>query len=206
MQPVIKRILDIEWEMFDAVENAGGRANCQDDWQTFEKQRGSQLRAWNSTMLQSYVSDLEEALQEGRNLMTEKYAYMMKHTSPVEYEAIKDRLPVLSGEKNQLINEIAAVQVKWLEALSQRYPCVCGHGRPIHSSQEPIFGTSFETYLKGELATYSMETLQQYQAYVKELLSQGKNLNEDVLNYTCLAYGYTSIGDAEQKLRAGIFQ
>lgn len=200
METIITRILEIEWNMMDEVQNIGGRANCQDDWETFSLQRGSQLKAWNSGMLQSYVRDINGALQEGRNLLAEKYAYMMEHTSPLEYDAIRDMLPVISDQKQLLINGIGAIQVKWLLALAERYPNVVGQGRPIPASRDSIFGTSFETYLKSELATYSLETLIQYQSYLDELLAQGKNLNEMVLENTCLAYGYPSIDEAERKL------
>ncbi len=197
---IVQQILDIEWTMFDAVNNIGGRASCQDDLKTFTVQRGSQLRAWNDDMLHSYLDDLMAAQTEGRNLLSEKYGYMMEHTSPTEYAAIKAQLAPVSAEKKALIEEIAAIQVCWLEELSRRYPYVTGNGRPIHQSEDSLYGTSFETYLKGELATYSQKTLQYYAAYVDALQREHRNLNEIILQNTCLAYGYTSIDDAEQKI------
>ena len=40
---MIDDIIDIEWNMFDKVNNAGGRAACQDDWWTFYAMRFSQF-------------------------------------------------------------------------------------------------------------------------------------------------------------------
>ncbi|MEA5004451.1 MAG: DUF4125 family protein [Christensenella sp.] len=197
---IVQQILDIEWKMFDSVNNIGGRASCQDDQKTFTIQRGSQLRAWNDDMLHSYLDDLTTAASEGRNLLSEKYGYMMEHTSPTEYAAIQAQLPLVSAEKKALIEKIAAVQVAWLEDLSARYPHVTGNGRPIHQNEDSVYGTSFETYLKGELASYSQKTLQYYASYVAALQREQRNLNELILKNTCLAYGYASIDDAEQKM------
>ena len=197
---IVQQILDMEWNMFDSVNNIGGRASCQDDLKTFTIQRGSQLRAWNDDMLHSYFDDLKAAGEAGRNLLAEKYGYMMEHTSPAEYDAIKDQLPPVPAEKKALIDKIAAIQVAWLEELSARYPRVSGNGRPIHQSEDSLYGTSFETYLKGELATYSEKTLNYYMAYVNALLREERNLNEIILQNTCISYAYQSIEDAEQKL------
>ena len=200
METTINQILDIEWDMFGAVQNIGGRASCQDDLKTFTIQRGSQLRAWTQDMRESYLRDLQAARSEGRNPLAEKYGYMMEHTSPAEYEQIKAGLPAVSPEKKALISGITAVQVAWLEDLSARYPYVTGNGRPIHRSEDSLYATSFETYLTGELATYSENTLEYYDEYIQNLLKEHKNLNEMILLHTCLAYGYESIEDAENRL------
>ena len=75
---LINRIIEAEWSMFDEVNNEGGRAACQDDEWTFYAMRYSQHNAFSVEMLESYEQDIMDAVQEGRNLLTEKYAYMME--------------------------------------------------------------------------------------------------------------------------------
>ena len=47
-EETVGTIVRIEWEMMDKVQNCGGRAHCQDDWETFRLMRTSQMRAWDS--------------------------------------------------------------------------------------------------------------------------------------------------------------
>lgn len=44
-------IIRMEWELFDKVQNIGGRASCQDQWSTFQIMRSSQLLAWTPELL-----------------------------------------------------------------------------------------------------------------------------------------------------------
>ena len=70
----IQEIVAMEWDMFQLVQNQGGRASCQDDWVTFEIMRSSQFRAWDDRTRESYWQDLHDARDTGRNLLMEKYA------------------------------------------------------------------------------------------------------------------------------------
>lgn len=200
MTKIVKEILAIEWELFDKVNNRGGRASCQDDKTTFDIMRSSQLMAWTVGMQESYLDDLRAARQQGRNPLTEKYGYMMARTCPEEFAQIADRLPARNTEKDRLIDSICAAHVVWLEAMAEQYPHLAGRGRVIRRSGDSKRTTSFETYLWGELATYSMETIRRYAAYVEQLQNEGRNLNEMVLQNTVTQYGYDSMAAAEARL------
>ncbi|MBQ8166292.1 MAG: DUF4125 family protein, partial [Lachnospiraceae bacterium] len=50
----VSKIVKLEWEMFDKVKNEGGRADCQDDWNTFSIMRKSQYMAWSDALCESY--------------------------------------------------------------------------------------------------------------------------------------------------------
>ncbi len=57
-EALVDDIVQMEWERFDKVENVGGqRADCQDNWSTFEIMRKSQFLTWNEELLVSYRDD-----------------------------------------------------------------------------------------------------------------------------------------------------
>ena len=109
----IQGIIAIEWEMFDLVENEGGRASCQNDYRTFAIMRSSQYRCWNEMMLASYYEDLKQAKAAGRNLLSEKYARMMASTHPDEYQKIKEQLPEITADTWEKIENITQANVEW---------------------------------------------------------------------------------------------
>ncbi len=164
-----------EWRMFQDVQNEGGRADCQDDKLNFVRFRCAQFLTWTESMLESYRLDLLVAQAERRNLLTEKYAYMMASTDPDAFAEIKDLLPAIDVSKMHLIEEIVPIYVNWNEDLIKQQPRLAGR-RPIHRSEDNAYTTSFETYLRGELATYSLQTLRLMRAHVQSCLNEGKNL------------------------------
>ena len=197
MESIIKAVVSIEWALFDKVQNCGGRAACQDDAATFSIMRSSQFRAWNRELLESYKEDLIRAQAQGRNPLCEKYAYMMERTAPEEYAVIRGALPVPDLENLYLADLICAAHVAWQEDLAKRYPCLTGRGRPVRKESDAPGVTSFETYLRGELLTYSVETLRLYGALVERSQKERINLCEQVLKNTVLQYGYQSLEEAE---------
>jgi len=117
---------------------------------------------WSEATLESYLSDLEEAKEAGRNLMTEKYARM------------ENLITSLDPEVPPLLDKIVEAECKWVEELLQKYPGT-KLARPIYSWQDTPYATSSETYSRGELATYSKRTLELYWADTLDM--QSKELN-----------------------------
>ena len=198
MNPIIEQIVEMEWEMFQNVRNTGGRAACQDDFETFDVMRKSQFLIWDLPLLESYWQDLQEGKAQGRNLVMEKYAYMMESTAPKEYEAIATGLPKISEEKQAMVEQIVAIQVGWREEFAEKYPHLSGQARIIHTSEETLSDISFETYLRGELKTYSMQTLVLYGRRIVAFVQEQKNMTEEIMRYTTAFYGYKTLEDAEQ--------
>lgn len=198
----IKAIVEEEWRQFQQVQNEGGRASCQDDRSTFVLMRTSQFTPWNEEVLASYQQDLNRAGEEGWNLLTEKYARMMEHTAPQQYARLADRLPKRGPERLQLQELLVSIMMRWTREVEQRCPHLMGRGRNLSSVQDGPWNVSSETYLRGELGTYSDETLGLYAQMVLDLLAQGENLVEQ--NMTCMArgYGYRSLADAENACAA----
>lgn len=196
---LINRIVELEFESFKNVRNIGGKAGCQEDEETFKIMRTSQFVSWSDKTLGTYLKDLLEAKAKGRNLLTEKYARMMKSTLPSEYARIEHLLPGLDPEVTHLIERIISIELAWQEEILKKFPNVISRGRPLYSSQDNKFVTSFETYLRCELATYSKRTLELYYENRASQSSQNINGAKITLEYTVKQYGYQSLDDANKK-------
>ncbi len=170
----IEAVVDIEWIQFQQVHNEGGRASCQDDRETFEIMRKSQFLAWTEEVLESYLQDLRDAWKEGWNLLTEKYARMMESTAPEEYERFREILPKRSGKRIRMQEELISQEIWWAEDFSRRFPNLGGTGRKIYTSEDTPWDTSQETYLRGEISTYSDRTIALYAAMIREMEERGR--------------------------------
>lgn len=197
---LVNELVSLEWEAFDKVENEGGRADCQDDWNTFSIMRKSQYDTWTEAMLKSYIADFHRANDRGWNLITEKYGRMMESTAPIRYLQIQDSFPEIPEAKREIMEEIIKIQVGWMEEFAREYPKAAGNARSIHIAEDTPYQTSYETYLRGELATYSDETLDLYGRFVAQLCMEDKNLAKMTMANTAFFYGYTSLEELEEKL------
>lgn len=193
-----------EWEQFQRVDNEGGRADCQGDWPTFHQMRVSQFLTWTLPLLESYARDLDDADARGANLLTEKYARMMASTEPERYaHEIEPFLPVLDGDRVRRQEAVVAVQVAWAEAFCARYPRLGRGMRLLRTQQDTVEATSFETYLRGELGTYSARTLACYEDLVSATSAAGENLTERTLAWTVVLGGFADLAEAEAAQATG---
>lgn len=193
---IIGNIVLAEWELFQAVQNVGRRADCQDMPNTFSAMRRAQFDSWPDEALDSYADDLADTIQAGRNPVAEKYAYMMESTHPQEFEAIRDSVPEVPAEKRALIEQIVNIELGWADRLAAAYPHFAGRRRPVRSSEDTPEVTSIETYARGELSTYSERTL-------RALLDHYRALADDGVNLQARAYGYPSLTAADEAIAKG---
>lgn len=197
---LIDRIILEEWNQFDKVENIGGRAFCQDDYETFSIMRESQYKTWNNDLLKSYYEDLMNAKNMGWNMISEKYARMMESNDPIGYLTVKDYLPVIDEQRKLIQEEIIKIQVNWMEELANQYPKLAYNARSIRSEDDEIDNTSYETYLRGEISTYSSKTLLLYGRMIADYLKDNKNLAYETMKNTCELYGYHTLDEVEKSL------
>ncbi|MCR5813877.1 MAG: DUF4125 family protein [Desulfovibrio sp.] len=195
---LLQRIVDCEWAMFRQVHNIGGEADCQHDPKTFQIMRQSQLATWDEELLQSYLDDLLAAQAQGRNLLSEKYAWMMEETHPQEFAELAASLPQVSEECLAMIDEIVAVHLGWQKAVADKYPCLLSHGRP--AQDQGLGTTSLATYLRGELLTYSAKTIALYHAKTLAKAARGENEARDNLANQVKSYGFESLEACEAYL------
>ena len=192
-------IAKAEFEAFDKVQNEGGRANCQNNWPTFKVMRMSQYMTWSEDMLLQYLYEFKTNYENGRNMIEEKYARMMASTAPLEYARFADRLPPVSEEKKMIIEQIITLQVNWMEEFAADYPKLAGNARIIHTTDDLPYDTSYETYLRGELMTYSDRMLELYGRYIVEHARDGKNVAREIMENTIHFYGYKDLEEANEK-------
>ena len=196
-EELLNKIVRLEFQAFDKVKNEGGRASCQDNWPTFYVMRKSQYLTWNQTMLLQYYYDFNAEYQKGHNLIEEKYGRMMESTAPDEYEKFCEYFPVLSEEKKAIIEEIVALQVEWMEEFARQYPYLAESARSVRTMEDNRYNTSYETYLRGEISTYSDKMLELYGRYVVEHAQSGENLAFIIMQNNVQMYGYDSMEAAE---------
>ncbi len=190
----INEIIELEWEMFQKVNNIGGVASCQNNFLTFKAMRLSQFLSWNKKLLESYYNDLIYAKNNNRNLIEEKYARMMLYTHKEEYDKISYMLSPVTEEQTKLVDNISYVFKGWEKSFINIYPNVSKHSRL--SSKH----TSTIIYLKGELLTYSISTLKCMQSYINTLVEKDINLIKEINLHTVKFYGYNSLEEAEKTI------
>ncbi|MDO4288729.1 MAG: DUF4125 family protein [Eubacterium sp.] len=192
---LIQEICEKEYTLFQKVRNEGTRAACQDRRDTFFIMRSAQFQVWSTESLASWRQDLEDAVAKGRNPLADKYGYMMASTYPEGYEGIRRFLPEVGKEKQRLAEQYLRQYLKWAEESQLAHPHFRGQGRPLYTVQDTEEKTSLETYLRGELYTYSEATLKKLLQDCEKAREAGCNLVMEIDDATARAYGYPSAGD-----------
>lgn len=189
-EELIRQILQTELEMFLAVQ-AREPVSCQQDPEGFRVHRAAQFSVWSDQTLASYKEDLERAVEQGRNLMTLKYARM------------EDLIPKLHDDilVDNLIDQIVSIEVGWQKEMMDKYPYLMRRGRPLNDEEEGFQTTSFVEYLRGELETYSADTLANLYRDLSESRDMDRNLAEAIYENMVKSHGYKSIDEAEAAAR-----
>ena len=165
---IIEQILENELAMFRSVSTCGPN-QCLENPQAFKLHRKAQFCIFSTKTLQSYQNDIERAQKNNRNLMTYKYARM------------DNLIPRVND--SFMVNKVATIMIEWQLQLETMYPEIMKRARPITSEKSNSFETSFETYLKAELETYSSQTLDLLYQDLSKLKAEGKNGSEEIYRF-----------------------
>ncbi len=182
-EKLIRQIVESELRMFLTVP-ADGVYSCRQQPDNFRLHRRVQFAIWSDDTLSSYLNDLEQAEKEKRNLLTMKYARM------------DDLLP--RENFNPLIDTIADIQYQWQQEMFSTYPHLMAGARPLSEVDDSELKTSFETYLKGELETYSNNTLSLLHRDLRNLARKGMNGSKIVYDCLIREMGYNSLEEVEE--------
>ena len=193
-EKLIEEILEKEWAYFSKLNNIGGRAACQDNREDFIIMRKSQWETFNEETLLSYLDDLNSK----NNSLFQKYGQMMKYNSPEEYEKVKDILESPSKNKITLVEKIMSIYMEWEEEFFKKYPIFSSMGRPLYSKDDDNIETSIETYLRGELLSYSEKTLEFYLKYILEMKEKNKNLAIKNMDNLASMQGFKNSDEVEE--------
>ena len=183
---LIQEILETELQMFLSVR-AQEPVSCQQDPEGFRMTRAAQFSVWSEQTLASYREDLQKAVEQGRNLMTLKYARMENLIPNLHDDILVDNL----------IDQIVTIQVEWQKEMMARYPYLMKRGRPLEEGEEALQTTSFVNYLRGELETYSADTLAHLYREVTESQANDQNMTQAIYENMVKSHGYASIEEAD---------
>lgn len=205
---LINAIAEAEWTMFTSVNSHTQNAPSQEEKAAFTGTRRAQFEAWSEEAVTAYWNDIRRAKAENRNLVLEKYIFMMKSTMPCHYQQAAHLVTEPTGEKRDLVEELTRRLVDQTVSLFAAYPYVAGTGRPVHSSEDDAQNTSIETYQRGELSTYSTETLRALLEHLNALEAEDVLLSKQILENTVKCSGYDSLESAEaataKRMQSGI--
>ena len=87
----------------------------------------------------------------------------------------------------------------WAKDFRERYPKLGEAMRALTTTEDTPSATSFETYLRGELGTYSDQTFERYEAMIGEraAASPQRNITEETLLHTVQLGGFDTLEEAE---------
>lgn len=191
----INTIIDYEWHFAQESKNKDTIAFCQKDLATFQVIRSSQILAWNDELRESYLEDLEIANRIGKNLIAEKYERIAAYTHHEENKMRIFHFQDHSEHRNNFTNKIVEIQVEWIKEFIKEYPSLRSNLNIVHGLEDTPYNNSVETYLKGELDTFSDKTLFQYGRYIVQLKAEKNNLTEMILANIAKTYGFESLKD-----------
>ena len=83
------------------------------------------------------------------------------------------------------------------------FPRMAEGGRPLLSEDDKPDSTSFESYLRGELKSYSARTIAIYERYAISCWHNGVNLAIANMDNIARQYGYANATDAEHNSGRG---
>ncbi len=182
---LITDVVSNEWEMFTNTNNIGRRSSCQDQKGNFIASRAAYWNMFDEQVLSSYLKDLSNAKSNKINLAAQKYGYMMESTDPDYFKSIKHLLVPVSDKKLKLVDSIMLIYMKWEEYLISS--SLDNKNRVLYKQYDSKYNTSVETYMRGELTSYSEETLYLILAQFLKNVSDGEN---PVKNYLLTLKNY----------------
>jgi hypothetical protein len=167
--PVLRAILDLEWEMV-----RGAQAALEEEEGAFRLLRWMTHSVLTEDLLVRLLEHLTQARAAGRNVMTEISARMAGQRPP--------------RNDSPRIGRIAAIEQAWMHAVHRRYPLTF-----------PGMGDQFLIHLTAELETFPEDYLEALHGFTAASQAAGRNLVEERYQQLFEHLGHGSILDREQR-------
>ena len=148
--------------MHTKLNSVDGLMECQTNEPYYFIMRISQHINMSKEFLTSYLSDLEYAKNNSLSLPFIKYAFMEESTDKNLYKNVKDYLPQISEKRKNLQESIIALQLEMLENFNKKNKFDTNNMRTFYSTSDSNHNASYETYLRGELSSYSENSVVEY--------------------------------------------
>ncbi|MEG0798572.1 MAG: DUF4125 family protein [Acidaminococcaceae bacterium] len=193
----LARIIAIETEMFTAMKTE--EAVPANTLPAFKKMRWMTYSVLSDATIALWCQDLEQARQDGRNVMIEKYAMISGQLPLPEGEAcccneFSGHAGTIAQEfcGNDDIQQIVDIESNWQNKLAAKYP------KSIQRQQESA--ALFKKYAICELYTWAPASRKSYLADVKLAVQEGRNLPEERYNNLYASIGKGSLREVEEAL------
>ncbi len=194
-ETVINNVVNMEWEFFIDTINIGTKAPCQQRKDIFFPSRQAYWNIYSEEILQCHFHDLIEHRKNKRNIIAQKYAYMMKSTDPTYFNSIRHLLPSIDEKTIKVIDSIMLIYMNWEHEVHNTNVQSSNNNRPLDAKKDTKTSTSVETYMRGEFCTYSFDLLTKILIY---FLEQVKNHNNLALQNITELNWYEKLHSAQQ--------
>ncbi len=169
----INEVVERELEMFLNVKQESGPASCQQNPEMFRHWRWMIFSVLSDEYIESYLQDLIQAKEIGRNLLMEKYARM------------DNLIPCVSPNMDK-VQAIAQVERQWLVELAKEFP--------LQFSKQT---ERFDFYFTSEIETLSENTLDCYLDCIARAQKEKRNLAKERYENINARFNYPTLAEKE---------
>lgn len=148
---LLREIVEREIAMFLAVPDETGPEGVGQGLEALRLMRSMAHSAHSNAFLKSYLDDLREAEESGRNFMLEKY------------KRLNGRIPPLSD--SPLLDQIADAEMAFQNEANEKYPDIIRHKA----------NDAFRNYIKSGLESLSEESLRHYAEEMRAARAENRN-------------------------------
>ena len=168
--------------MHKSLNSADGVVECQTNSPYYLIMRISQHINMSIDFLNSYLSDLTYAKDNNISLPFIKYTFMEENTDKELFNKAKHLLPIISEKRKALQENIISLQMEMLDKFIEKYSEDINYMRTFKSSTDSKYNTSYETYLRAELSSYSEKSVMLYGLNLVDKSKNNINLVEEIVN------------------------